>query len=833
MKPIPFSLRLSAYLAVSFLLTAWAGAVFHSSVPLTALAALFLAALCGGPLVLALTRMREALARLNSGAAAEPLPTGFLGPLAQLAAEVNVLLARAGDAETLREGWLAQARAGAAQEERNRLARDLHDSIKQQLFSIHVSTAAAQARWENDPPGAQAALADVRQNAQEALTEMNALLAQLSPAPLEKVGLVQALREQCEALAYRTGAVVTPVFGTLPADDRWPPGAQESLFRIAQEALSNIARHARAKSVKLYLGQAEVSGKLRLVIEDDGQGFEAKAQSNGMGLANIRERVGALGGQLDVRSTAGQGTALGLDIPLTTLPVTSGFEFFQPDHRLNKIFAVGIAAGLALMALLVYPLHIALPGWFTADFAPSNPAWTLALEVLAALLLVGTGFVATRGAQVASRALGMGAGALAGLTAALVMFFAIGGSAAGVVGHAELLRHGLRAASVAEVNLLPYHVLRDTLLWTQGAFWLTALAGAGLGALGGAFAPLRADSSSDKSWLRLSGVLMLVPLAFVSALAAFVAVAVFTGLESELTQSLLFDGLAAEHDARLMLALAAPVFSPLLLFAFASLGLHQLYRAELQLPLTTELNRARVMSALDESVSHAALAATLPLLLFWLMWATLQGFVSGVLVGLVSGSVLCYIVAGLLFALNWRGRQRARAAGMNVPAWGWLTGALGIVVVLGMFPAGGALFELLNWPMSPNRSAAFMMVAGEMVLGVWLLNRLRVQSLTEAARRLRPLAAARAVSGLLGVIVAFTIGGMLLIPPAQSIVSLLTRMMVALTGGASSVTLRQILIDHYLIGAQVFLLIAIVVAALVSVSILIYWGLTPKKVSGE
>ena len=126
----------------------------------------------------------------------------------------------------------------AAQEERNRLARDLHDSIKQQLFSIHVGAAAVQARWDNDPTGAKTALADVRQSAQAALVEMNALLQQLAPAPLAKVGLVQALQEQAEALGYRTGADVAVDIGPLPDDERFPDGAQEAIFRTGQPGLA-------------------------------------------------------------------------------------------------------------------------------------------------------------------------------------------------------------------------------------------------------------------------------------------------------------------------------------------------------------------------------------------------------------------------------------------------------------------------------------------------------------------------------------------------------------------------------------------------------------------
>ena len=114
---------------------------------------------------------------------------------------------------TLVQAWTSEE---AVQAERNRLARDLHDSVKQQLFSISISAAAVRERLEKDPAGALAALADVQQSAQAAMVEIDALLHQLSPAPLATIRLIEALREQCEALGYRTGATVTTTFGTLP-----------------------------------------------------------------------------------------------------------------------------------------------------------------------------------------------------------------------------------------------------------------------------------------------------------------------------------------------------------------------------------------------------------------------------------------------------------------------------------------------------------------------------------------------------------------------------------------------------------------------------------------
>jgi signal transduction histidine kinase len=219
----------------------------------------------------------------------------------------------------IRQDVLRQISEAAAQEERNRLARDLHDSIKQQLFSINVGAATAQERWERDPEGARAALADVRRSAKEAMVEMQALLHQLRPQALaSSAGLVEALREQCEALGYRTGAEVTLELGDTLPDGRLPPGAQETLFRIAQEALGNVARHARARKVRVWLGREGESALLR--VEDDGQGFDPAEETSGMGLRNLRERAESAHGTVEVASQPGSGTTVGVRIPLTPAP---------------------------------------------------------------------------------------------------------------------------------------------------------------------------------------------------------------------------------------------------------------------------------------------------------------------------------------------------------------------------------------------------------------------------------------------------------------------------------------------------------------------------------
>jgi signal transduction histidine kinase len=211
----------------------------------------------------------------------------------------------------LRSEWESRIREAGGQQERNRLARELHDSVKQQLYAIQTLLAAAQAQAGKTEDPVELARGATR----SAIAEMNALLDQLRASPLETVGLVEALRRQCEALGHRTGATVNAVFGTLPAEGRLSPGTQTEIFRIAQEALANIARHARASSVSLQMGAAPPN-HLLLTIHDDGQGFTSGAEAEGMGLRNMETRAAAMGAMLRVESTPGAGCTVTLRVQL-------------------------------------------------------------------------------------------------------------------------------------------------------------------------------------------------------------------------------------------------------------------------------------------------------------------------------------------------------------------------------------------------------------------------------------------------------------------------------------------------------------------------------------
>lgn len=246
----------------------------------------------------------------------------IFGIVALVLAGAAALPSRFRPAKSLHSQYERQIRLAAGQEERNRLARDLHDSIKQQIFSIRTSTATAQERFDHDPAGARDALNLVRGSAREAITEMEAMLDQLRATPLENAGLIEALKKQCEALGFRTGAKVDYKVGVLPPNESLPPGAQQAVFRVAQEALANVARHARAKNVSVTLdsyggraGAGPAGNCLELKVEDDGIGFPSDSR-RGMGTANMQARAEEFEGKFDQVSQPGSGTSVRFSVPV-------------------------------------------------------------------------------------------------------------------------------------------------------------------------------------------------------------------------------------------------------------------------------------------------------------------------------------------------------------------------------------------------------------------------------------------------------------------------------------------------------------------------------------
>lgn len=205
----------------------------------------------------------------------------------------------------------AAVQAKAALEERQHLARELHDSVSQALYSIVLGTHAAKRQLEQ-PQAALQALEYVQSLAEAGLAEMRALIFELRPEILEKEGLVAALAKQLEALEVRhqlQGELISDGEPNLPFN------VKQALFRVAQEALHNVVKHAKASRVKLELTQRD--GSLWLRVADDGVGFDAEHDYTGhIGLKSMRERIAALGGKLEIISSAQAGTQLCAHIPL-------------------------------------------------------------------------------------------------------------------------------------------------------------------------------------------------------------------------------------------------------------------------------------------------------------------------------------------------------------------------------------------------------------------------------------------------------------------------------------------------------------------------------------
>ena len=197
--------------------------------------------------------------------------------------------------------------------ERQRIARDLHDSVSQALYSILLTAEATRAMLELKPDQLAGPLDTVVALAEGGLAEMRALLFELRPESLEAEGVVAALSKLAAALRARHGIDVTEC---LCEEPDVPLKTKAVLWRIGQEALHNIAKHAQAKHVAVKLS---INGEfISLQVTDDGHGFDALRSYPGhLGLVSMRERSDEVQGRLQVESRQGIGTKVLFTVPLT------------------------------------------------------------------------------------------------------------------------------------------------------------------------------------------------------------------------------------------------------------------------------------------------------------------------------------------------------------------------------------------------------------------------------------------------------------------------------------------------------------------------------------
>ncbi|MEN9933476.1 MAG: hypothetical protein RLZZ387_55 [Chloroflexota bacterium] len=207
-----------------------------------------------------------------------------------------------------------RAQEAAVLEERSRLARDLHDSISQQLFSMTLTAQAARAQLEKNPTRTASQLERLQETASAALAEMRALIFQLRPPGLSEQGLIATLQQHVAMLRRREGLTIDLFVSGEEYDTR---GIEQVMYRIAQEALNNVVKHAGACQVEVSLNiQPE---EVMMSIVDDGRGFEVSTAAGGqerhLGLVSMRERAAELGGRLELRSRPGEGTQITVIVP--------------------------------------------------------------------------------------------------------------------------------------------------------------------------------------------------------------------------------------------------------------------------------------------------------------------------------------------------------------------------------------------------------------------------------------------------------------------------------------------------------------------------------------
>lgn len=198
-------------------------------------------------------------------------------------------------------------------EERNRLARELHDSVTQRLFALRLTGEAAAGLLERDPAAAQAQLERLHQLTGEAIEELRAVILALRPATIESEGLAATLAKHVDLLRRAYGLEIGL---ELAGEPELAVAEATEVLRIAQEALQNALRHSGAGRLTVRLVSG--GGRLALSVTDEGRGFDSGApavRSRRLGLTSMEERARALGGTLEIASELGEGTTVRLEVP--------------------------------------------------------------------------------------------------------------------------------------------------------------------------------------------------------------------------------------------------------------------------------------------------------------------------------------------------------------------------------------------------------------------------------------------------------------------------------------------------------------------------------------
>jgi NarL family two-component system sensor histidine kinase LiaS len=199
-------------------------------------------------------------------------------------------------------------------EERNRLARELHDSVKQQAFAASAQLAAAHSLLPSNPKEAASNLYEAEKLVDDVRRELTDLIHELRPAALKGEGLVKAVRQLASETEHLIGI---PVSVRAQGERTISLDIEQTIYRVLQGALSNVARHSFAKMVEIRLNYNK--DEITVSIEDDGIGFQPTEQTYGIGLKSIQERTELIDGTVDIISQPGAGTKLIIHAPLESL----------------------------------------------------------------------------------------------------------------------------------------------------------------------------------------------------------------------------------------------------------------------------------------------------------------------------------------------------------------------------------------------------------------------------------------------------------------------------------------------------------------------------------
>jgi two-component system, NarL family, sensor histidine kinase UhpB len=234
-----------------------------------------------------------------------PEPADVTEEVDRLAASFRRLLHRI-DAERRRSGRLVLR---AQEKERRRLARDLHDEVNQALTAILLRL---EALGQAAPPELGDEVTELKRLVNQAMEELLQLARQLRPSALDDHGLFSAIHSHARRFSSDTG-IKTEV-NTVGEHAMLEMDQEIAIYRIAQEALNNVAQHSEAGTVEIDL-TAEQGGGVQLRVRDDGRGFYTGHHNGGLGLGGMAERARLVGGRLDIRSAPGEGTELKLVVP--------------------------------------------------------------------------------------------------------------------------------------------------------------------------------------------------------------------------------------------------------------------------------------------------------------------------------------------------------------------------------------------------------------------------------------------------------------------------------------------------------------------------------------